>query len=96
VFALEAFDQANRTHARHFAASAGIPEDPVTGSATGAMAAYVWRYGLLREPRFNAEQGHIIGRPGIVEVEVDADGDEPTEVRIAGSAVTVLEGRIRV
>lgn len=96
VFALEAIDPMNRAHARHFAASAGIPEDPVTGSATGAMAAYCWRYGLLRERRYSVEQGHLIGRPGIVEVEVDADGDEPVAVRIAGTAVTVLEGTLRV
>ncbi|MGI8926139.1 MAG: PhzF family phenazine biosynthesis protein [Tepidiformaceae bacterium] len=96
VFALEAFEAPHRTHARHFAAAAGIPEDPVTGSATGGMAAYLWKYGLVREARYTVEQGHIIGRPGIVEVEVDADGDEPTAVRIAGTAVTVLRGSLTV
>ncbi len=98
VFALEAFDPAHRTHARHFAASAGIPEDPVTGSATGGMAAYLWKYGLVRERAYTVEQGHIMGRPGIVEVEVDPDGDgeEPAAVRIAGTAVTVLRGTITV
>lgn len=96
VFAIEALDPANRTHARHFAANAGIPEDPVTGSATGAMAAYLWKYGLVREPTFNAEQGHLIGRPGVVEVEVDANGEDPVEVRIAGTAITVLRGTITV
>ncbi|MCK9519259.1 MAG: PhzF family phenazine biosynthesis protein [Dehalococcoidia bacterium] len=96
VFALEAFDAGNRAHARHFAASAGIPEDPVTGSATGGMAAYLWKYGLVREPRYRVEQGHIMGRPGFVEVEVDGDGEEPQAVRIAGTAVTVLRGTISV
>ncbi len=98
VFALEAFDPAHRTHARHFAASAGIPEDPVTGSATGGMAAYLWKYGLVRERAYTVEQGHIMGRPGIVEVEVDPDdaGEEPVAVRIAGTAVTVLRGTITV
>ena len=42
------------------------------------------------------EQGHIIGRPGLIEVEIEAEGDEPTVVRIAGSAVTVLRGTITV
>ena len=37
-----------------------------------------------------------MGRPGLVEVEVDGEGDEPTGVRIAGSAVTVLRGTITV
>lgn len=96
IFALEAFDAGNRTHARHFAANAGIPEDPVTGSATGGMAAYLWKYGLVRQPTYTVEQGHIMGRPGHVEVEVDGDGDEPLEVRIAGTAVTVLSGTITV
>jgi len=96
VFALDAFDGANRAHARHYAANAGIPEDPVTGSATGAMAAYLYKYGLLREPRYTVEQGHIMGRPGVVEVEVDGDGEDPTEVRIAGTAITVLRGTITV
>lgn len=96
VFTLETFEPAHRAHARHFAASAGIPEDPVTGSASGAMAAYLWKYGLVREHNYTVEQGHIVGRPGIVEVEVDAEGEEPTAVRIAGTAVTVLRGTITV
>ena len=95
VFALESFDGAHRAHSRHFLASEGF-EDPVTGSATGGMAAYLWKFGLLREPRYTVEQGHIMGRPGIVEVEVDGAGDEVSEVRIAGRAVTVLRGTIMV
>ncbi len=95
VFALEAFDSQHRTHARHYLASQGF-EDPVTGSATGAMAAYLWKYGLIREARYTVEQGHIMGRPGIVEVEVDGEGEEPTAVRIAGTAVTVLRGTLTV
>lgn len=98
IFALEAFEPGHRAHARHFAASSGIPEDPVTGSATGGMAAYLWKYGLVRERSYVVEQGHLCGRPGIVEVEVDpGDGDdEPSAVRIAGTAITVLRGTISV
>jgi trans-2,3-dihydro-3-hydroxyanthranilate isomerase len=96
VFCLETFEPGHRAHARHFAASAGIPEDPVTGSAAGAMAAYLWKYGLVREPRYTVEQGHIMGRPGLVEVEVDAEGEEPVGIRIAGTAVTVLRGSMTV
>jgi len=96
VFAMEAMDPANATHARHFAAGAGIAEDPVTGSATGGMGAYLWKHGLLRVPRFRAEQGHLMGRPGVVSVEVEGTGDIPTVVRISGTATTVLRGTIRV
>ena len=96
VFALETYDPANRVHARHFGPSSGVWEDPVTGSATGGMAAYLWRYGLVREAAFTVEQGHILGRPGLVEVEVEGEGDTPTTVRVAGTAVTVLRGMITV
>jgi trans-2,3-dihydro-3-hydroxyanthranilate isomerase len=96
VFALEAFEPGHRVHSRHFAGSVGILEDPVTGSASGGMGAYLWKYGLVREHRYFAEQGHIMGRPGLVEIEVDADGDEPREVRVAGTAITVLSGTITI
>ena len=96
TFALETYDPANRVHARHFGPSSGVWEDPVTGSATGGMAAYLWRHGLVREASYTVEQGHIMGRPGHVEVEVEGEGDTPTTVRIAGTAVTVLRGTITV
>ena len=96
VFTLETFDPAYKTHARHFLLSSGVLEDPVTGSATGAMAAYLWKYGLVREARYAVEQGHLMGRPGHVDIEVDADGEEPTEIRIAGTAITVFKGTISV
>jgi len=41
VFALDPIDTTCATHARHFAPSLGIAEDPVTGSASGGMAAYL-------------------------------------------------------
>ncbi len=96
VFAIESLHEGHTTHARHFAAGAGIAEDPVTGSATGAMGAYLWRHGLVRQPRFIAEQGHLMGRPGVVTVEVEGSGETPEVVRIAGTAVTVLRGTISV
>lgn len=96
AFTLETLDAANRAHSRHFLAGGGTLEDPVTGSASGAMGAYLWKYGLVRERAYTVEQGHLMGRPGIVAIEVDAEGDEPTGIRIAGSAVTVLRGVITV
>ena len=86
----------HKTETVGFVPNAGIPEDPVTGSASGGMGAYLWKHGLIREAAFTAEQGHSMGRPGIVRIEVDADGDTPTTVRVAGTAVTILTGTIEV
>jgi len=96
VFALDPIDPTCTTHARHFAPSLGITEDPVTGSASGGMAAYLWKYGLFRKGRFRAEQGHLMRRPGIVDIEVEADGESVSTVRVGGRAVTVLQGTIRI
>jgi len=96
VFTLETLEAGHRAHSRHFLGSAGVLEDPVTGSATGGMAAYLWKYGLVREGNYVVEQGHIMGRPGLVEVEVEGEDDEPTVVRIAGTAITVLRGTLTV
>ncbi|HZU78206.1 MAG TPA: PhzF family phenazine biosynthesis protein, partial [Dehalococcoidia bacterium] len=96
VFAPEGYEAAAAAHARHFAPAAGIAEDPVTGSANGALGAYLVHYGLALRHEFSIEQGHIIGRPGTVHVEVERDGDEGpiAGVRIGGSAVTVYRGRL--
>lgn len=96
LFCLEGATPAGRTFARHFGVPPDTQEDPFTGSATGGMAAFLWRHGALDEPRFVAEQGHWMGRPGRARVEVVGPRDEIETVLVAGSAVTILRGEIEV
>ncbi len=70
------------------------PEDPFTGSATGCMAAYLWHYGLIDRPRFIAEQGHWMGRPGRAEVEVLGLRAAPVGVRVAGQGRVLMRGEL--
>jgi len=70
------------------------PEDPFTGSATGAMAAYLWRHGMIDGPVFRAEQGHWMGRPGIGEVEVLGPPEAIEGVRLGGSAAVLMRGEL--
>lgn len=70
------------------------PEDPFTGSATGCLAAYLWSRGRLEHPRFKAEQGHWMGRPGIAQVAIDGPRDSIEAVRVAGQGVVVMRGEI--
>ena len=72
---------------RFFAPTVGVPEDPVTGSAHSCLGPY-WRKHLGKET-FLAYQASRRG--GILRVIVAGD-----RVRIAGQAVTILEGSIRV
>ena len=73
-----------------------LPEDPFTGSATGCMAAYLWHQGLIESPRFVAEQGHWLGRPGRAEVEVLGPPERITGVNVGGSARIVMQGQLRL
>lgn len=71
-------------------------EDPFTGSATGCMAAYLWHHRLIDRPRFIAEQGHWMGRPGRAEVEVLGPPDAVEGVRVGGTGVVLMEGTLRL
>lgn len=64
------------THARHFAPTAGVAEDPVTGVAAGALGAYLVKYGVFDEglvTRIYMEQGHVLGKDGVLAAEISRD-----------------------
>jgi len=92
LFCLAGATEEGDTFARHFGVPPDTLEDPFTGSATGGMAAYLWRYGLIPRPRFKAEQGHWMNRPGLASVEVVGPAEDIETVRVGGGAVLVLEG----
>lgn len=96
LFCLEGVTAAGDTFARHFVVPPDLVEDPFTGSATGGMGAYLWHYGLIASPRFTAEQGHWMERPGQASVEVLGPANAITGVRVGGGAVTVLRGDLVV
>ncbi|HRV64547.1 MAG TPA: PhzF family phenazine biosynthesis protein [Albidovulum sp.] len=86
---------AGRTFGRLLLAPPSVPEDPFTGSATGAAASYLWQHGLIESPRYIAEQGHWMGRPGQATVEVLGAPGAISGVRIGGLARVLMQGTIR-
>lgn len=84
--------------ARMFSPTAGIPEDPATGSASALLAAQLLESGALGEgeTRLVLHQGVEMGRPSQIGMAARVGGGSLTEVRISGSAVPVSEGRMRV
>ncbi|WP_375415757.1 PhzF family phenazine biosynthesis protein [uncultured Hymenobacter sp.] len=95
LFCLGGATPAGATFARQFGLPPDLAEDPVTGSATGSMAAYLWHYGYLQEPSFMAEQGHWLGRPGTIAVRVNGPREAIESVQISGTGVVVVEGTLR-
>jgi len=94
LFCLQGATRRGQTFARHFGVPPDLMEDPFTGSATGGMAAYLWRYGLIANPLFVAEQGHWMNRPGQASVEVIGPPEDILTVKVGGGAVAVLQGQL--
>jgi trans-2,3-dihydro-3-hydroxyanthranilate isomerase len=83
--------------ARMFSPTAGIPEDPATGSASALLAAQLLASGAVGEgeTRLVLHQGVEMGRPSVIGLAAKVAAGRLVEVRIAGSAVPVSEGKIR-
>ena len=94
VFALDGERPGSDVRARMFAPGIGVPEDPATGSACVALGGYLGS----RDPRFDGtlrwvvEQGFEMGRPSMLEVEVDKQKGRITAARVGGRTVLVCDG----
>lgn len=84
--------------ARLFSPTAGVPEDPATGSASAILAAQLLANGAVPDgtTRLTLHQGVEMGRPSILRLTIAAAGGALAAVRIAGSAVRIGEGRLRL
>ncbi|HEX5884233.1 MAG TPA: PhzF family phenazine biosynthesis protein [Pyrinomonadaceae bacterium] len=91
---------ASRAHARFFAPADNIPEDPATGSACGALGAYLVHHGALTlEPendryKFVIEQGDFIHRPSRINLNVKGQTGRVEEVKVGGPSVLVARGEV--
>jgi trans-2,3-dihydro-3-hydroxyanthranilate isomerase len=85
-------------HSRAFAPFIGIPEDPATGSAGGALGAYLVQHKVIEDVDLSSiviEQGFEMDRPSAIQVNVKQVGGEIHSIQVGGQAVTVLEGNLR-
>lgn len=84
-------------HTRMFAAPIGISEDPATGSASGALGAYLVKNGVVDvgpTTEVIIEQGYEIDRPSRITVQVFSDDDAIQEIKVGGQVVMVAEGKL--
>lgn len=84
--------------ARMYAPTAGVPEDPATGSASAILAAQLLASGVVTpgETHVSLRQGVEMGRPSQISLTVIADAQGLQSVRIAGRAVRISDGRVRL
>lgn len=91
---------ASRANARMFAPDDNIPEDPATGSAAGALGAYLVYHAALPDApvdgvfKFVIEQGDFINRSSRLNIEVRGQAGAIKEVRVGGPSVVVARGEL--
>jgi trans-2,3-dihydro-3-hydroxyanthranilate isomerase len=105
AFTSETKEDSSLVHARFFAPSDGILEDPATGSAAGALSGYLVSHGLasdnatttpegVTQTSFTIEQGDIMGRPSRIYAEVSGGPGNIERVKVGGSSVIVAKGEL--
>ena len=99
-FSMDTVETGSTRPLQGFRPAVGIPEEAATGTASGATGAYLVLNRLvdIKQPvtRIICEQGHVMGRPSAIHVEIGVEGREIRSVRVGGSAVTVMKGRMEL
>lgn len=97
VFTTMTVEEVSTVHTRMFAPPIGIPEDPATGSASGALGAYLVQNGVVEvgpTSTIIAEQGYELDRPSRILIQVESDDDAIQNVKVGGQVVMVLQGTL--
>jgi trans-2,3-dihydro-3-hydroxyanthranilate isomerase len=94
LFCRETAEPGRAFHARMFAPSHGVPEDPATGSAAAAFAGVLAPHLGDGTHTTAIEQGYEMGRPSLIRLAMTMQGGKLVSASIAGDAVVVTEGTI--
>ena len=100
VFTFDSDRDDTLTYGRMFAPAVGINEDPVTGIANGPLGGYLIQNKIVDYKdnlfEFNGRQGEEIARPGVVNVRVKVENEQPSLIRIKGDAVVIFKAEIEI
>jgi trans-2,3-dihydro-3-hydroxyanthranilate isomerase len=96
VYSLETEEHQHDYHARDFSPAVGILEDPVTGTATGALLALLHNHGLVERHRtYHFEQGYEMMRPGVIDARI-SETEDGVAVFVKGHAVISMHGYLNL
>jgi len=98
IFSTEGIDPEVTAYSRMFAPGLGVSEDPATGGASGPLASYLVKHGLVEPDRDMVSlQGVAMGRPSRIHMRIaQLPSGEITRVQVGGQAVRVGEGTIEI
>lgn len=94
LYTRETVDAAHDFHARMFAPTLGIAEDPATGAAAAAFAGVLMAFENVPDGNhaLTIEQGFEIDRPSLIVLGLDVERGVLVEASIGGAGVIVGEG----
>ncbi len=79
-------------HCRNFSPACGIPEDPATGTSSGALACYLFKHGKIsnkQAKRLIFEQGYCVQKPSEIMASLTIKDGKITAVKIGGKAQNI-------
>ena len=89
LFTLETLS-GSTAHCRDLAPVVGIPEESATGTASGALACYLYRHGRIGTDSLDNivfEQGYTMGLPSEILASLRVEDVEIREIRVGGKAL---------
>ncbi|NHJ02998.1 MAG: PhzF family phenazine biosynthesis protein [Candidatus Heimdallarchaeota archaeon] len=95
IFSNETVHPESTVHVRMFAPSAGVPEDPATGSAAGPLGVYLLKYNIGKvslDTPVVIEQGYEMNRPSQLLTYVQKRKNADYEVHVSGKVRKTAEG----
>jgi trans-2,3-dihydro-3-hydroxyanthranilate isomerase len=98
VYSRETVRPEHQFHARMFAPTFGMAEDPATGSAVAALVGALMQYEPMGdgEHSFTIEQGYEMGRPSEIDLQLVIERGALVSAEIGGGAVVVSAGEIHL
>lgn len=86
-------------HCRNLAPLYDIPEESATGTSSGALSCYLFKYGKISKQHTNHlvfEQGYSMKKPSEIFVNLKLQDDKIVEVKVGGIASNIQEKELSV
>lgn len=97
VFSLETLDATSTAHCRNLAPRFGIPEEAATGTANGALSAFLYQYGCIDSTQMGSlsfEQGYVLNSPSTIQARLSLEATQILRVEVGGTAC--LTGQVEL
>jgi PhzF family phenazine biosynthesis protein len=91
--------QGSTAHCRNFAPLYNISEESATGTSTGALSCYLYRYGIISQNHMKDlvfEQGYCMNRPSEILASVIISNGNISKVKVGGNALNIKEREIEI